>query len=162
VADTCVDNPDDRILLLLDKFYNSNMDPHLRVFFWYYIRGCQVSDLPYNYVEPVQQVARVLSSVESMLNVVTSASGGSGSDTVSDATNAVLDLVAGPVRAANAASDWVWGTVCGTDPAIFIAASRALQETACTMGDALVDIQAFFACENFRPIYRYVCVFHGE
>jgi hypothetical protein len=163
VADTCVDNPDDRILLLLDKFYNSNMDPHLRVFFWYYIRGCQVSDLPYNFVEPVQQVARVLSTVETMLNVVTSTSGGGGgSDTVRDATNAVLNLVTGPVRAADAATDWVWGSVCGTDPAIFIAASQALQETACTLGDALVDIQAFFACENFRPIYKYVCVFQGE
>jgi hypothetical protein len=32
VADTCVDNPDDRILLLLDKFYNSNMDAFARLF----------------------------------------------------------------------------------------------------------------------------------
>lgn len=45
---------------------------------------------------------------------------------------------------------------CGTDPNLMKAAATLLEGTLCSLVQTLADVQTYFACENWRPLYSAV------
>lgn len=138
-SDMCVDSPDGRIKALLIEYgdfvdsngdgdVDINEDSLILLFFLFYINGCPAGGSPRGFIEQITEVLTVL-------------------DTAIDLVNNVV-----------AGTDASVAEICGADPKEFVAsaATNAFEEALCDLGEALVNVQKFFSCENWRPLYRLV------
>lgn len=123
-ADMCYGSPDENVILVLQK--SGVVENLLLSFFLFYIRGCPRDQIPDHYMQAIQTVDAVAQDLQALLYELQNES----------------------------TTEEPWQVTCGTDPVLLEATSNALQETVCTVEDALMDLQEFLACENFRPVYR--------
>lgn len=106
--------------------WDDSTDTVILDFLLFYIRGCPAGTSPNPYLEQISSVTDTLSTVHTFLDDI--------------AIDASFDVV------------------CGSD-SLRLAASGvtvAFQQTLCDFGKALVDLQTFFTCANWRPLYRAV------
>jgi len=133
-ADVCEDTPDKRIEGVLLKYGDLDNAGIIAQFLLFYIQGCPEGASPGNFVVKITDVLDVLGNTIAF-------------------AQAVLNDTAIPDDTATAIPD-----ICGIDPVTFFAspAVDAFGDTLCDLGTALVDLQLFFSCNNWRPLYRYV------
>ena len=143
-ADLCVDSPDDRVAAMVIKYGDfqgmnpminstgsvdfSNIDSEslMLLFLLYYIQGCPDDSSPQGFIDSITGVLTVL-----------------------DDTVALI---------ANAVSDINLPAVCGSDPIDLLTSddTNVFENTICNVGVALVELQKYFSCQNWRPLYRLV------
>ena len=143
-ADLCVDSPDDRVAAMLIKYgdfqgieptinstgtfdiRNVDGDSLILLFLLYYIQGCPVDSSPQDYIDSLTRVLTVLDES--------------------------VDLVM------NVLSDIDLPAICGSDPVSLMTSNdtNVFQNTMCNVGEALVELQTYFSCANWRPLYRLV------
>jgi hypothetical protein len=92
----------------------------------YYITGCSVDIVPMDLVDHIIQISGVFKALVALVG-----------------------------QLASAAVD-VFQEQCGTDPALYQAAATALEGRICNLGQTVVDVQNYFSCENWRPLYTIV------
>jgi len=128
-ADMCVDSPDTRLEEVLIKYGDFSegdlgTESIILRFLLFYIRGCPVDASPERFVEKITEVLGVLDTAVGFVTTI------AGDPTIEQ--------------------------VCGSDAAALVSgtASTSFATSVCSLAEALVRVQLFFSCENWRPLYR--------
>ena len=140
-ADLCVDSPDDRVAAMVIRYgdfqgvrpmsnstgtfdiRNVDGDSLILLFLLYYIEGCPVDSAPQDLIDSLTRVLTVLDKS--------------------------VDLVA------NVVNDPDLPAICGNSTANLLTSNdtSVFQNTLCSVGEALVELQTYFSCDNWRPLY---------
>ena len=140
-ADLCFDSPDDRVAAMVLRYgdfqglrpmsnstepfdiRNVDGDSLILLFLLYYIEGCPVDSAPQDLIDSISRVLTVLDES--------------------------VDLVA------NVVSDPDLPAICGNSTTNLLTSNdtSVFQNTMCSVGEALVELQTYFSCDNWRPLY---------
>lgn len=126
-ADLCYDSPDPQMTTILNETEDF-LGSTIYQFALYYIGGCPANGHPADFITELQEIV---------------AAGQEAYDLGLEAA----ETVAGDFQA-----------VCGdnADPAALEAAASGVGVVICYLGNALYDIEKFFSCDNWRPLYTTV------
>jgi len=114
------------LLYKYGDFDDPNAESLIALFLVFYINGCPAGGSPEGFVESITEVLTVL-------------------DTAVDFVN-------------NIVTDEIVTAICGDDPIDFVTggSTNSFETALCGLGELLVEVQRFFSCEKWRPLYRIV------
>jgi hypothetical protein len=111
----------------LVKLLNANEDlfaTAIYKFALYYVGGCKEVDVPVDIQVQIGILLRLLTKVTDV------------------------------VRRLESTDSITFEDVCGRDPVVFTTLARALGDEVCSVTQTLGDVQTYFSCDNWHPLYE--------